>query len=67
MRVGDLILSRRSGAFFLPRGSRYSQGIVLEPQNRYGTVVVRWCDGVLHREEVERLEKYYEVISVSER
>jgi hypothetical protein len=28
--------------------------------------MVRWCDGMLHLEEVEKLERYYEVIRVSE-
>lgn len=66
MRVGDMILSRRTETFSLPADFRYSQGIVVESQPRYGTVMVRWCDGMLHLEEVEKLERYYEVISVSE-
>lgn len=64
MRVGDMILSRRSETFSLPPGFRYSQGIVVESQPRYGTVMVRWCDGMLHLEEVENLERHYEIIGI---
>ena len=61
-----MILSRRTETFSLSVDFRYSQGIVVESQPRSGTVMVRWCDGMLHLEEVEKLERYYEVIRVSE-
>jgi hypothetical protein len=65
VRAGDLILVKKSGMFVLP-GTRYFQGMVVESQPKYGVVMVRWNDGMLHLEEVDRLEKYYEVIGVSE-
>jgi hypothetical protein len=63
VKVGDLILVKeKNGTFALP-GTRYSQGIIVESQPNYDVVMVRWCDGMLHLEEVHRLEKYYQVIS----
>lgn len=65
MNVGDLILVKereKNGVVVLP-GTRFSQGIIVESQPKYGVVMVRWCDGMLHLEEVDRLEKYYEVIN----
>ena len=60
-----LLNKEKNGMFVLPC-TRYSQGIVVESQPLYGTVMVRWRDGMLHLEVVERLERYYEVIRVSE-
>jgi len=57
MKRGDLLLVR--GGTHTEPGTRYSQGIVVESHGRFGTVMVRWFDGMLHLEEVERLHKYY--------
>jgi len=65
MKTGDFILVKereKNGMFVLP-GTRYSQGIIVGSQPQYGVVMVRWYDGMLHLEEINRLEKYYEVIS----
>jgi hypothetical protein len=65
VKLGDLILVKekeKNGVVVLP-GTRFSQGIIVESQPKYGVVMVRWCDGMLHLEEMSRIEKYYQVIS----
>ncbi len=62
MKIGDMILVKSLYSVVEPN-SRYFQGIVVESQPRYGTVMVRWHDGMIHLEEPDRLKKYYEVIS----